>query len=128
MFINGVILNAPIEMNYDEDRYAEAYHTLISALGYHKNYESHAITLKIYKNGMSIQAFDLSIDGSQQCKSVISEGVLRVEAFFDKQLPESLTCLIYMSFDLELQINSDRYVTVLPTINILKNCQKLTPR
>lgn len=113
LFINGVILNAPIEMNFHEDRYAEAYHILISALGYHRNYDSHAITMENYKDGMSVVAFDLSVDGSQQCKSVISEGVIRVEARFDKQLPESLTCLMYMSFNSEVQINSDRYVTVL---------------
>lgn len=111
MYVNGVVVNTPIPINYDDDMYAEAYHTLINSLGYYRNSESHAITLENFKNGMSALAFDLSIDGSTNCKSIITEGVLRIEAQFSKPIPEPLTCIVYMSFDAEFQINSDRYVT-----------------
>lgn len=111
LFINGVIVNTPIEINYADDMYAEAYHTLISALGYYRSFDSHAIKLEDYKNGLSMLAFDTSIDGSPHCRSMITEGVLRIEARFADSLSEALTCLVYMSTDAEFQINGDRYVT-----------------
>lgn len=73
----------------------------------------HQINENFYANGSFLLIFDLTNDqsyGTSDCGNLINTGVIRAEADFDENIPESLTCIVYSAYDTTLEIDKDRNV------------------
>jgi len=89
------------------------YRTLFEASDIHHSNTGPQITHDIYINGFFELVFDLPNDrgASVGHTSQPEKGNIRIELKFNKQLPESFTCLLYLDFDNSVLVDFVRTVT-----------------
>ena len=77
------------------------YRTLLEASGIHQCNTGLQITHNMYINGYFMLLFVLKPDrgASESHMSHPENGNIRIELQFDKPLPETITCLLYLEFD-----------------------------
>jgi len=74
------------------------YRTLFEGSGIHHSNSGLQITHDMYINDYFMLLFDLTPDrgASEAHTSFPKNGNIRIELLFSKQLPESITCLLYL--------------------------------
>ncbi len=77
-----------------------AYETLVSSTGIHHDDWAHMIPLEMFTRGLYVLGFDLTPDrkADEGQISLPRQGNVRIEARFNKPLPESVTCILYAEF------------------------------
>ena len=96
-----------------EKTYVMVYRTLFEGSGIHHSNSGLQITHDMYINGYFMLLFDLTPDrgASEDHTSHPEQGNIRVDLKFGKPLPEAITCLLYLEFDISVLINLARNVT-----------------
>lgn len=114
MFDNQTIPGLPIQMDYANDKYALAFHTLFSGTGRNFSDSGCFITLEDYKNGNALYCFDLTCDQSSSAQywSLQKTGNMSIQFKFAKVLPENVTAIIYSEFDNLLEIDKFRNIII----------------
>lgn len=114
LFVNGCpIPNESITTDFNSGmQFARAYSTIFSASGLIHTSQGNLISKDDFKNGSFIIACDLSPDlsGMDSTSSLLTQGNIRLEARFDKQLDKAITCLIFLEYDATLEIDKNRNV------------------
>jgi hypothetical protein len=89
------------------------YRTPFEASGIHHSNSGLQITHEWYINGFFMLLFHLTSDRSaSECHSSHPEnGNIRIEAKFNRPLPEAHTCLLYLEFDNSVHVELARNVT-----------------
>lgn len=113
--VNGVQLPMqPLTFDYSTDAIVSTrgYSTLFRGTGIHWFDKGHQITKQFYDNGCFMLAFDLTTDQSysSQCANLLNQGTIRIEGRFAKELPNTLTCLVYSEYDASIEIDKNRNV------------------
>jgi len=91
-----------------------AYETLFPITGIHHDNRAHMTTLEMFTKGFYILGFDLTPDRNADAEyiSLPCQGNVRIEARFNKPLPERVTCILYSEFPGLVEIDNARNVTV----------------
>ena len=115
IYIDGEqIPSRPLEPDFSNGLYIQAYNTLFSGTGIHYQDEGNNISRSEYASGNTLFAFDLTSDMSGNVSShwnMIRQGNLRIEVQFAGNLANPINCIAYAEFDSLIQIDSDRRVT-----------------
>ena len=115
LFVNGKqIPNEGLTLGMDHEKTSVlAYRTLFEGSGIHHSNAGLQITHDMYIAGYFMLLFDLTPDqgASEGHTSHMGSGNIRVELKFNKSLPESFTCLMYMEFDNSIRVDNQRVVT-----------------
>ena len=87
---------------------------LFSSIGFVHDDRAHMITLETFTKGLYILEFDLTPhkEADEEHISMPRQGNIRIEARFNKPLPEPVTCLLYAQFPGHVEIDNARNVTV----------------
>lgn len=102
----------PMEPDYDNGLYLQAYTNTMRALGYYNNDDTNGLTAKEFASGYNIYAFDLTPEknvASNYRQGFINKN-LRLELYFDKDLASTINVLLYGVFDSQLEITQLRDV------------------
>jgi hypothetical protein len=103
----AVVYSAGIKMDYETNRYLEAYSTLFQNIQEVPN----DITYSEYNQGYTLYAFDLSPD---MCNgdhfNELNDGNLELEVIFNESHKEAITILFYLEFDNLVEITKHRNV------------------
>jgi len=114
--VNGVQLpSEPLTMDCSSPFGAtRAYETLFSSTGIHHDDRAHIITVEMFTKGFYILGFDLTPDreADEEHISLPLKGNVRIDARFNKPLPEPVTCILYAEFPGHVEIENARNVTV----------------
>lgn len=104
------IPSKPLQPNFSNNLYTEAYHTLFSGTGIHFSNEGNTISYDDYKNGYCLYAFDLTpdISGHESHWNLQKNGSLRAELRFDEPLNETIVVILYAEFQNLIEINKNR--------------------
>lgn len=95
--------------------YADAFQTLFSGTGMHFMDLGNGISREDYPDGFCLFAFDLSVDlsaGRNTHWNLLRHGTIRIEVRFEKELENTVNCIIYAEYDNVLEIDSARQVTL----------------
>jgi len=89
------------------------YWTFFEGSGIHHSNAGHQITHDMFVKSDFMLLFDLTPDQgvSEAHTSHPKQGNVRVELKYAKQLPEAITCLLYLEFDNSVFINLARNIT-----------------
>ena len=89
-----------------------AYQTLFSGSGIHHGNAGIQITHDMFIKGYFMLLFDLTPDSaaSEGHTSLPENGNIRIEAKFDSALTSAITCLLYLEYDANVQIDNLRNV------------------
>ena len=103
----------PLQPNYSSNQgnYVEAYHSLFTSLSSLDKNEGNGITLKDYNQGYTLYSFNLIQSEAHQLP-LIKLGNLKVEIGFKKELPESVTAILYGKFPSLLEISQTRSISL----------------
>jgi hypothetical protein len=113
--VGGVQINEALRPDFNKiETVAMAYQTLFSGLGMQHDH-THMLTKLMYFHGFTFFCFDLTPDGAgiQSHSSVSQSATIRIEFRFQKELEESLSCIIYAAYDSTVFIDKKRAVTVI---------------
>jgi len=90
-----------------------AYRGIFQAAGIHHANSGLELTHDMFISGYTIFPFDLTPDRSatESHTSQSDNGNIRIDLTFAKELPETLTCLLYCEYDSSVRIDSNRTVT-----------------
>ena len=90
----------------NENTYVLAYNTLHDGSGIRHSNAGLQLTHDMFLAGYFMLLFDLTPDrfASEGHISLPDQGTIRLEHRFDKQLPESVTCLPYLEYDISALI------------------------
>jgi hypothetical protein len=91
-----------------------AYETLFSSTGIHHDDRAHMITPEMFTKSFYVLGFDLTPDreADEEHMALPRQGNVRIEARFEKPLPEPVTCILYAEFPGHVEIDNSRNVTV----------------
>jgi len=106
--------NEGLSLGMDHEKtYVMVYRTLFEGSGIHHSNAGHQITHDMFVNGYFMLLLDLTPDqgASEAHNSHPEQGNIRVEMKFARQLPEAITCLLYLEFDNSVLINLARNFT-----------------
>ena len=116
IYVDGTqIPPTPLQRNFKENLYVEAYHTLFSGCGIHFFNQGNMISRESYAKGSCLFAFDLTLDYSANSTShwkLIRQGSMRIEVRFAEALISTVNCIVYAEYDNVLEIDSSRQVIV----------------
>lgn len=116
LYIDGTqIPSKPLQPNFKENLYADAYHTLYSGTGIHFSNQGNNISRESYAQGSCLFAFDLTPDLSANSTShwnLVKHGSMRIEVRFAEPLVSTVNCILYAEYDNVLEIDSSRQVIV----------------
>ena len=89
-----------------------AYQTLFSGSGIHHGNSGIQITHDMFIKVYFMLFFDLTPDSaaSEGHTSISENGSLRIDVKFDSDLTAAITCLLYLEYDANIQIDSLRNV------------------
>jgi hypothetical protein len=89
------------------------YRTLFEGFGIHNWNTGLQIKHDLYIKYYFMLLFDLTPDkgASEALTSLPENGNIRIELQFSRQLPESITCLLYLEYDSTVLENFSRKVT-----------------
>ncbi len=114
LFVNGSsVPNESIICNFDEgDQFARAYSSIFSTIGLKNIPQSIRITKDMFKNGYFVIASDLTPDmsGIDSVSYLLNQGNIRIEARFSNELPNTVTCLVFLEYDSTIEIDKNRNV------------------
>ena len=116
LYVNGV-QHPPEPLSMDCSSLfgaTRAYKTLFSSTVIHHDDRAHMITLEMFTKGYNILGFDLTPDrdADEEHISLPRQGNMRIEARFEKPLPEPVTCILCTEFAGHVEIDNSRNVTV----------------
>lgn len=115
LVINGMTVpSEPLTFDFKSlpPQCTRAYRSLFRDLNLWKN-AGHQINMDLFANGSFLLIFDLTNDqsyGATACGNTINTGVIRAEAWFDENITETMTCVVYTTYDSCLEIDKDRNV------------------
>ena len=89
-----------------------AYQTLFSGSGIHHGNAGIQITHDMFIKGYFMLLFDLTPDSaaSEGHTSITENGSIRIDVKFDSALSAAITCLLYLEYDANIQIDALRNV------------------
>jgi len=89
------------------------YKSLFDGVGIHHSNTGLQVTHDMYINGYFMLVFDLTPDkaASEGHTSHHESGPIRIEARFAKELPDAVTCLLYLEYDHWVRVDFDRNVS-----------------
>lgn len=115
LVINGMTVPAE-PYTFDFKSYppqcTRAYRSLFRDLNLWKN-AGHQINQDFFANGSFLLIFDLTNDqsyGANACGNIINTGNIRAEAWFDEKIADTITCIVYTTYDSCLEIDKDRQI------------------
>jgi len=115
LFVNGKhIRKEGFTLGMDHEKASVlAYRTFFEGSGIHHSSASHQITHDMYIAGYFMLLFDLTPDqgASEGHTSHMGSGIIRVKLKFNKSLPASFTCLLYLEFYVSIRVDNQRVVT-----------------
>jgi len=98
----------PLELNFANKNYVQAYHTLFSGFNQDKGIY---LTRDEYAEGYTLFAFDLSPDLCEGPHlNLQHQGNLRVEMKFSQALSKTISVLIYAEFENVIEVTKSRHV------------------
>lgn len=116
LYVNGVqVPSQPLQPDFKNNLYADAYHTIFSGTGIHFLNEGNQITRDDYPNGYCLFVFDLTADLSANDLShwnLIKHGTIRLEVRFAENLKSTVNAIIYSEFENLLEIDASRQVMI----------------
>jgi len=117
LYVDGQqIPSKPLQPDYENNLYAECYHTLFSGTDiFYGNSYNHNITKEDYIGGYALYAFDLTSDLSASNNAhwnLIRHGSILVELKFATALTESVNMIVYAEFDNVIEIDKRRNVSI----------------
>ena len=116
LYVDGVqVPSKPLEPNFENSMYIDAYHTLFSGGGIHFMDDGNQIHRQDYPHGYTLFAFDLTPDMSANDEThwnLIKHGSVRIDVRFAKQLRSTVNCIVYAEFPNILEIDASRQVMV----------------
>ena len=114
LFDNQPVPGLPIKMDFENGKYALAYHTLFSGTGRHFSDSGCAISLEDFAKGYAIFCFDLTCDQSSSAQfwSIQKTGNLSIQFRFASELKQNITAIIYSEFDNTIEIDKFRNVVI----------------
>jgi hypothetical protein len=99
LYVNGVQHRSELLTMDCSSRFGatRAFETLFSSTGIHHDDRAHMITLQMFTKGFYTLDLDLTPDreADEEHISLPRQGNVRIEALFQKPLPESVTCILY---------------------------------
>ena len=115
LFMNGrQVPNEVLTLGMDHEKTSViGYKSLFEGSGIHHSNAGLQITHDMYINGFFMLLFDLTPDlgASEGHASHPENGNMRIELKFNKALPESITCLLYLEFDNTILIDRLRIIS-----------------
>jgi len=116
LYVNAVQLpSEPLTMDCSSPFCATRdYETLFSITGIHHDGRAHMITLEMFTKEFYILGFDLTPDreSDEEHISLPRQGNVRIDARFNKPLPEPLNCILYAECSGHVEIDNARNVTI----------------
>src|SRR6266536_5161155 len=101
----------PLEPNYANHQYVDAYMSLFSGTGKLQKDEGNYIAREDYPGGYTLYAFDLTPDLADEGHfNLVKNGNLRLEMKFAQALPHTINVIAYAEFENVLQIDRNRNV------------------
>lgn len=95
--------------------FARAYDTLYKELNYSMNARTHMIDREIFLNNQFVLAFNLCHDqypAYSEVSGPTEMGHLEVHCKFRDELKETVTCLLYLNYPAQLEIDSERNIYI----------------
>lgn len=104
----------PMEFHSNSPYYTYAYHSLFAALGLDGKTRTHMVTPAMFSHGTFLICKDLTPDGSGNIShtSLASNGVVRLEATFAREIDVAVTCLLLLEYDCVLELDHSRNVYI----------------
>ena len=104
----------PLTMDFPNNRYVEAFMHFFEGLGISDENKGNGITLKSYKNGSCMFAFDLSPDHDDGNHwDLVRDGSTAVNIKFGQAVPAGgIEVIIYAEFDNLITIDRDRHTFI----------------
>jgi len=111
--VNGHnVLNTPLQLNFEKDIYARAYHNLMSVCDKSFMNEGNNISLEEFKESVCLFAFDNTPD---QCHGegihLIRQSTTTLDLTFRKPTEETISVLVYTETDDLIEIDKTRVAT-----------------
>lgn len=102
------IPTSALSPSYSKDFFVRNYFSLFSDLGKHNT----NISFESYKYDNALYIFDLTQDfsGGVAHANIIRSGDLAIHLKFEKDLPETLTLIVYLEFQANIEIDKSRSV------------------
>ena len=101
----------PLEPNFAQQNYVDAFLTLFAATGKLHTDEGLDINRTDFAGGYALYAFDLTPDMSEDGHfNLIRDGSFRLEVKFAKPLPNTVNVIIYAEFEHVLEILRNREI------------------
>ena len=111
-----LIQTVPLQpvFNSTDKRFTRAYETLFTGTNIHHNDRGHMITPQMFANGYFMLTYLLSPDLTDDLlhKNPVDRGEVRIELRFATALTESVTCLVYLLYDTEVEITKERTIDI----------------
>jgi hypothetical protein len=116
LYVNGVLLpSEQLSMDCSSPfENTRAYEIFFSSSGIHHHNRAHMITMEIFTKGFYILCFDLTQEreAAEEHISLPRQGNLRIDARFNKPIPETVTRILYAEFPGHGENNNSRNGTV----------------
>ena len=102
----------PFTPDFAKKHYARLYKNTMEAFNYYNTDDTNGLKYDEFANGYSIYAYDLTAtnDVSADYRQPINTNNLRLELYFEKDLPETINVLLYAVFDGHIEITRLRDV------------------
>ena len=101
----------PLKLNFENDEYISAYHSLFSSCGKVNNDEGNFIDRDEFSNGYCLYAFDLSPDLKEDDHyNLIKEGSLRIILKFAEALTTTVSVVVYGEFENIIEVDRNRNI------------------
>jgi hypothetical protein len=103
----------PIEPDYDNKNFIQAYLTLFEGTGKLNKDEAIDIDREEYARGFTLYAFDLTPDLAEADHlNLAKEGTVRLDAKFKTALPNTVNCVVYAEFQNLLELDRNKQILV----------------
>lgn len=116
LYVDGIqVPSKPLQPDYNENLYADSYHTLVSGTGILWDDDSCGIKRSEYPHGHCLYCFDLTPDLSASRAghwNLARHGGVRIEVRFANALTSTVNCIVYAEFDNVVEIDASRQVMV----------------
>ena len=116
LYVDGVqVPSKPLQPNFRDNRYIDAYHTLFSGTGVHFLNQGNQISRESYPNGYCLFAFDLTPDlSANECThwNLVKHGSVRLDVRFGEPLANTVNCIVYAEYDNILEIDASRQTII----------------
>ena len=102
----------PFTPDFTKKHYSRLYKNTMATFQYYNTDDTNGLTYDEFANGYSIYSYDLTAtnDISAEYRQPTNTSNLRLELYFDKDLPETINVLLYAVFDAHIEITKLRDV------------------